>query len=125
MATMIFPRQQIFDLASSVSDKVIHANDEIRLKYHLSGIIASNFTNHLFALAKNYCDTNNIDFDLLLPLIKETTNRLDLYEPSAMQTGPAIRGDEATIEKHLQLLNDFPQLKNVYKMMSESIMKSK
>lgn len=120
-----FSRQQIFNLASSITNKVIHANDETRLKYHLSGIIASNFTNHLFALAKDYCNANNIDFDLLLPLIKETTSRLDLYEPAAMQTGPAIRGDEATIEKHLQLLNDFPQLKNIYKMMSESIIKSR
>jgi predicted short-subunit dehydrogenase-like oxidoreductase (DUF2520 family) len=113
----------ISNLAASISPNVFIADDETRLRYHLSAIIVSNFTNHLFVLAKDYCDKNKIEFNLLLPLIKETVKRLHSYEPSEMQTGPAIRGDEQTIQKHLQLLNDFPQLKNIYEMMSESIMK--
>jgi len=69
----------------------------------------------------DYCNKNNIAFNLLMPLIEETISRLHNYEPSAMQTGPAIRGDVKTMEKHLQMLNDFPQLKNIYSIMSESI----
>ena len=97
------------------------ANDETRLQYHLSAIIVSNFSNHLFALAKEYADRNNIDFNLLLPLIEETVDRLRYFQPAAMQTGPAARGDETTMQKHLQLLNDFPQLRNIYEVMSDSI----
>jgi predicted short-subunit dehydrogenase-like oxidoreductase (DUF2520 family) len=116
-----FSRENIFNLATSVSNQVITANDETRLQYHLSAIIVSNFTNHLFALAKEYCDSNKTDFKLLLPLVEEILNRLEFYEPASMQTGPAIRGDKKTIQKHLGLLEDFPQLKKVYGMMSESI----
>jgi predicted short-subunit dehydrogenase-like oxidoreductase (DUF2520 family) len=116
-----FSRENILNLAASVSHQVIIANDETRLQYHLSAIIVSNFTNHLFALAKEYCDSNKADFKLLLPLIEEIVNRLEFYEPVSMQTGPAIRGDKKTIQKHLALLEDFPQLKKVYEMMSESI----
>ena len=116
-----FTSQSVFNLATSVSGFVITANDEQRLQYHLSAIIVSNFTNYLFALAKDYCNKNNIAFNLLMPLIEETISRLHNYEPSAMQTGPAIRGDVKTMEKHLQMLNDFPQLKNIYSIMSESI----
>jgi uncharacterized protein DUF2520 len=58
----------------------------------------------------------------LLPLIEEVVNRLRVFNPAEMQTGPAIRGDVSTIQKHLSLLKDFPQLKNVYEMMSESIL---
>ncbi len=116
-----FCRENIFHLAASVSNQVIKANDETRLQYHLSAIIVSNFTNHLFALAKAYCDSNKADFKLLLPLIEEIVNRLKFYEPASMQTGPAIRDDKKTIQKHLALLEDFPQLKKVYEMMSESI----
>jgi predicted short-subunit dehydrogenase-like oxidoreductase (DUF2520 family) len=114
-------REIIFRLASSISKSVAIAGDEARLKYHLSAVIVSNFTNHLFALAKEYCDKNKIDFNLFLPLIEETVNRLHYHEPSETQTGPATRGDDSTIQKHLQLLNDFPQLKNIYEVMSESI----
>jgi predicted short-subunit dehydrogenase-like oxidoreductase (DUF2520 family) len=116
-----FSRESIFNLAKSIAEKVIAADDELRLQYHLSAIIVSNFTNHLFALAKDYCSNNNVDFSLLLPLIEETVIRLKNYEPVLMQTGPAIRGDETTMQKHLHLLNEFPQLKKIYEVMSESI----
>lgn len=119
-----FVKNTIFNLASSVADKIMYADDETRLRYHLSAIVVSNFTNHLFALAKNYCDINKIDFSLLLPLIEEVANRLHNYDPALMQTGPAIRGDEQTIQKHLSLLNDFPQLRKLYEVMSESIKQS-
>jgi hypothetical protein len=42
-----------------------------------------------------------------------------------MQTGPAVRNDVSTIEKHLALLKDFPQLKNIYEIMSKSIIEVK
>ena len=102
-----YTKDIIESLASSFAKTIIHADDETRLHYHLSAIISSNFTNHLFALTKDYCDKNNINFQLLLPLIEETVNRLHYYEPAAMQTGPAARGDKATIQKHLTCLNDF------------------
>ena len=114
-------KQMLYDIAASLSEQVLIANDEIRLQYHLSAIFVSNFSNHLFALAKQYCDTNNIDFGLLLPLLEETVNRLQFFEPATMQTGPAVRGDKATIQKHLRLLQPFPQLKHIYEVMSESI----
>ncbi|MEP6466568.1 MAG: DUF2520 domain-containing protein [Parafilimonas sp.] len=116
-----FTKETIINLANSITRFVNIADDEMRLKYHLSGVIVSNFTNHLFALTKEYCKKNKIDFNLLLPLIEETVNRLHNYEPAEMQTGPAIRKDKITMEKHLQLLHNFPQLKNIYELMSESI----
>jgi len=115
-------RQTILDLASSVSDSVIVADDEMRLQYHLSAIVVSNFSNHLFALAKEYCDKNDTDFKLLLPLMEETVHRMHYYDPADMQTGPAARGDELTIQKHLKLLETFPALQKIYTLMSESIM---
>jgi len=117
----VFTRENIFDLACSISGSVFFADDETRLKYHLSAVIVSNFINHLFTLTKDYCNKNKIDFNFLLPLIEETVNRLHQHDPSLMQTGPAIRGDEVTMQKHLELLNSFPHLKNIYELMSKSI----
>ena len=111
----------ITKLATSISNNVTEASDKQRMQYHLSAVIASNFTNYLFSLTKKYCTANNIQFALLLPLIEEVVNRLQVFSPAEMQTGPAIRGDISTIQKHLSLLKDFPQLKNIYEMMSESI----
>ena len=119
-----YTRNTITKISSSISNNVITANDEQRLQYHLSAVIVSNFTNHLFALTKEYCEVNNINFPILLPLIEETVNRMYNYNPAEMQTGPAIRNDKSTIEKHIALLNDFPQLKKIYQTMTNSIIKS-
>jgi hypothetical protein len=38
-----------------------------------------------------------------------------------LQTGPAVRGDFHTIDSHLKLLEEFPELKPVYMQISDSI----
>lgn len=111
-------------LAHSISDRVVEAGDETRVKLHLAAVMVNNFTNHLYALVEKYCKDEGLDFYLLLPLIKETAARLDSLPPSKSQTGPAVRGDKATIEKHLALLEKHPQLKKIYALLSESIRQS-
>ena len=88
-------------------------------------VMVNNFTNHLYALIEKYCKDEGLDFYLLLPLIQETAARLEDASPSKTQTGPAIRGDDATIEKHLDLLNKYPQLKKIYELFTESISQSR
>lgn len=109
-------------IAQSISHNVSVADDELRLKLHVAAVFVNNFTNYLYEVAAMYCDKEGADFKLLLPLIKETANRLNLYPPSAMRTGPAVRGDMETIQKHLQLLQNYPQMKALYINMSEQIM---
>jgi predicted short-subunit dehydrogenase-like oxidoreductase (DUF2520 family) len=112
-------------LAHTISDRVVEASDEVRAKIHLAAVVVNNFTNHLFALIENYCKAEGLDFNLLLPLIKETSSRLEDISPSKSQTGPAIRADKPTIEKHLELLQKYPQLRKVYELFTESIIQSK
>jgi len=112
----------LIELGTTISEEVAIANDHKRLHLHVGAVIVNNFTNHLFTLADDYCKHQDINFELLLPLIKETVGRLDTNSPSAMQTGPAIRRDITTIEKHLKLLQHEPQLKKLYQVFSDEIM---
>jgi len=112
----------IYDFAKTISDNVKNSTDEERLKLHVGAIIVNNFTNHLYALTEDYCKNENVDFKLLLPLIKETSSRLQSFSPSELQTGPAVRNDKLTIEKHLVLLKDYPALKKIYEIMTASIL---
>ncbi len=111
----------LFDLAKDISPQVQLADDATRLKLHLAAVVVSNFTNHLFALADAYCQTEKVDFALLQPLMEETASRLRHAKPAAVQTGPAIRNDQSTIDLHLQMLQNNPQLKLVYEMLTKSI----
>ena len=109
--------------AETISNKVTIANDEARLKLHVAAVVVSNFTNHLYTLTSDYCKKELIDFSALSPLIEEVAGRVKEYNPEHMQTGPAIRGDSAIIEKHIQLLAGYPQLQKLYVEITGSIQK--
>lgn len=117
-----FAKKKLESLANSISSHIsVGSGDEERLKLHVAAVVVSNFVNHLYVLAENYCQKEGISFKKLLPLIDETTQRIKTISPKESQTGPAIRHDKETIQKHLEILEAHPQLRNIYLLMTESI----
>ncbi len=112
-------------LANKLSDNVREVDSEKRKILHLAAVFACNFTNHLYALAEEILATNQLDFELLRPLIAETANKVQQALPLQVQTGPAIRNDEDTLKKHEELLLKQPHLLNIYKTLSDSIKKTR
>lgn len=113
--------ERLSTLAATISGTVVQAGDEERAKLHLAAVFCNNFVNHLFVLMQDYCTAEGLDFDLLKPLIRETAGRIETIAPSDAQTGPATRHEEATINKHLGLLQSYPQLKQLYNLFTQSI----
>ncbi|MEN8695720.1 MAG: DUF2520 domain-containing protein [Bacteroidia bacterium] len=113
-------KEKLHALADTISNKVSEVSSPEREKYHLSAVFANNFTNAMYAVADNYLADNGLDFNNLLPIIKETADRLKNGKPSQWQTGPAKRGDKAVIQKHLDMLDD-DMLKAIYAQMSKFI----
>jgi predicted short-subunit dehydrogenase-like oxidoreductase (DUF2520 family) len=107
--------------ALSLSSQVQVAGDEQRLKLHVAAVMVSNFTNHLYTLAERYCSTEQVNFGLLHPLIREVAERLQYLSPRESQTGPAIRHDTPTIQKHLALLEPHGEMKELYEWFTKSI----
>jgi predicted short-subunit dehydrogenase-like oxidoreductase (DUF2520 family) len=115
-------KKKLETLALSISpEHTAQADYDERAKLHLAAVIVSNFTNHLYALAEDFCKKEGINFKELLPLILETAGRLKEISPQESQTGPAIRNDEETIKKHLEILDSNPPLKRIYEVITESI----
>ncbi len=110
------------DLASKVSEKVMVSTFEKRKYIHLTAVFACNFVNHLFARAKEISDSQDIPFEYFLPLIKETTEKIQLLDPKLAQTGPAFRKDNHILKAHEEIITNEEQLK-IYKTMNESIKK--
>ena len=63
----------------------------------------------------------NLPFDAMLPLIDETARKVHELEPKQAQTGPAVRYDENVINKHLEMLADEPEMRELYQLVSENI----
>jgi predicted short-subunit dehydrogenase-like oxidoreductase (DUF2520 family) len=114
---------KVLGFAKSLTGNVTEANDTERLNYHVAAIFVSNFSNHMFALGELFCQKERIEFKNLLPLINEVNTRVNKYSPFLTQTGPAIRDDIFTLNRHLQALSSHPDLKYIYLKLSESIIK--
>jgi len=113
----------LLELASKLSNNVKMVSSEQRKVLHLAAVMVSNFSNHLYALANEILEKSYLEFDFLLPLIKETALKAADVHPHDAQTGPARRNDVSTLEEHLEMLKEFPEFRETYKLLSEQIIK--
>lgn len=110
------------NLIKKVSEFVYLKNSEDRLKAHLGAVIANNFVNHLYSISQELLSEAKLPFSILLPIIEEETRKVHSFDPKNIQTGPAARGDQKTIENHLNIIQE-PELKEIYRLISERIKK--
>jgi predicted short-subunit dehydrogenase-like oxidoreductase (DUF2520 family) len=113
--------QQLFDLASEISNSVSVLNSEKRQLLHISAVFACNFVNHFYTLSAEILNSKGISFDVLKPLILETAQKVQEMDPVNAQTGPAVRFDENIISAHLEALNSSNDNSKLYNSISKSI----
>lgn len=111
-------------IARSITSKVVRLDSEHRAVLHTGAVFACNFTNHLYAIAQHVLEQKQLDFDLLRPLIDQTAQKVKTNDPENVQTGPAVRGDSKTMNKHIELLKNNPEYLEVYRLLSQSIINS-
>jgi len=108
-------------LASVLSQNVYEISDKERAILHVAAVFVNNFVNHLYQIGNEITQKENLSFEILKPLIQETMLKIQDHNPADMQTGPAIRGDQNTIKKHLDYLEKHPEFAEIYKLISKSI----
>lgn len=107
-------------LAVSLSKKVYEISSEQRSILHVSAVFVNNFTNYLFSVGNDICNEHKVPFEILHPLIQETAQKVIEMDPHKAQTGPAIRKDVNTIERHLKILTNTTQ-QNIYTTLTKAI----
>ncbi|WP_290526755.1 Rossmann-like and DUF2520 domain-containing protein [Alistipes sp.] len=113
---------RITAFARGLSRTVLPADAATRARVHLAGVFACNFANHLFALGGRMLRQAGLPEGLLGPIVAETAAKAAAADdPAAVQTGPAVRGDRATQERHLALLAGDPLLETIYRTITQSI----
>jgi predicted short-subunit dehydrogenase-like oxidoreductase (DUF2520 family) len=108
-------------LAKSCGMPTYSVNSADRQLVHLAAVFANNFTNYLYHISNQILTEKNIPFSLIQPLIEETAHKIRQSLPEMVQTGPAYRNDNNTIEAHLKLLQEIPQYRQVYDILSQGI----
>lgn len=113
--------QVMKDLISSCGNKVIPIRAEDKNRYHAAAVLASNLVLGLVETATEElvnCGFSKKDAqDALFPLISGNVGHLKEQSLEEALTGPVERGDSATIERHLQVLEG--ENKQIYKLLSK------
>lgn len=110
-------------LVGALGSKCVVLASAERQYLHLAAVFACNFSNHMFALAYELLEQHGIEPECMKPLIAETAAKAAQIHPREGQTGPAQRGDEIVMNKHLAALRDTPDFQDMYRLISQSIMK--
>lgn len=114
-------------LSSAMGANILPVNKEAKPFLHAAAVTAANY---LVTLAQTAADTAAAGgmkpdeaLKALLPLMQSSLDNLETKSPRKALTGPVARGDVSTIEKHLKILTDFPELLAVYKLLGKETVK--
>jgi predicted short-subunit dehydrogenase-like oxidoreductase (DUF2520 family) len=111
-------------LALSLSQNIRIVDSNHRQQIHLAAVFVCNFVNHFYAVGEELLREKGLDFEILKPLILETASKVVDQSPKSSQTGPAIRNDKNVMDKHLAMLENHPDLKKLYSLISERIIQT-
>lgn len=113
--------KKLINLVRSLKAEYKICDSRKRLQMHTAAVFSTNFINYMLTLAY---DISNPDFTFLLPAAVETVRKAFLHTPQVSQTGPALRNDLGTMQKHIELLEreGNQEYTEVYKMLSQNIM---
>ena len=112
---------RLHGFASLLSSKVEYCDDEQRKAIHLSAVYVSNFSNLMLEIGDKILKNNNLDLLLMKPLVMEMIQKSFQISPDRALTGPARRGDLATIKEHEKMLANNPKELEIYKILTDYI----
>lgn len=112
----------LMKLGKSLTKQVVKVSSKDRAFLHVAAVFACNFTNHLLTISKDILARERLSFDLLKPLIAETLSKSLELGPENSQTGPAVRGDVETLEKHMHYLHNNSTIAEIYQNLSQHIL---
>ena len=108
-------------LAGKISNSIYEVDEDQKSILHACAVMVNNFPNALFSMAEKIMLDHRMSLNPLLPLIKTTVEKIQTDHPKNVQTGPAIRSDQKTINRHLEILKDYPEEKEIYKRITHYI----
>ena len=113
--------ESITELAKCITDHVLEISSSRRLVIHLAAVFANNFSNHMVHIAQQILRDQEINPEIMGPILEETFQKIIQVGAGEAQTGPARRNDLETMEKHTEYLKRYPEWEKLYTFISRDI----
>jgi predicted short-subunit dehydrogenase-like oxidoreductase (DUF2520 family) len=93
--------EMIVEVARSLGGRVITLRDDQRTAYHATAVVAANHLVALMGHVARLAEEAGLSLEDFLPLARQALADVAEFGPHDALTGPASRGDMATIDAHL------------------------
>jgi len=94
-----------------------------RVRYHAAAVLVANYPVTLIAAARDLMAQAGLAPETaqagLVALLQGTVNNLGAADPREALTGPASRGDDHTVQRHLDALAADPELQQIYRLLAD------
>jgi predicted short-subunit dehydrogenase-like oxidoreductase (DUF2520 family) len=90
----------------ALGGRPLTVDDDHRVAYHAAAVIASNHLVALLAQAERVAASAGVPLEAYLDLVRATVDNVAALGPRDALTGPAARGDDVTIARHLGALDE-------------------
>ena len=95
---------EVDSLVTALGGRSFPIDESARPLYHAAAVISSNHLVALLGQAERVAALAGVPLEVMLDLARDTVDNVRRLGPAAALTGPAARGDEATIARHLKAL---------------------
>jgi predicted short-subunit dehydrogenase-like oxidoreductase (DUF2520 family) len=116
-------RSQLIQIAHDIGGSSFDLSQVDHALYHAAAVFAANYPTMLLAEAIALAVRAGVEPDTaqqgLTALLAGAVNNLRSLAPADAITGPAARGDEGTIRKHLEALTPDPELQRLYRLLAD------
>ncbi len=107
------------DLAEALDGRAVTMDDELRSLYHASAVLSCGYLVTLLQAAVEVWQaagfTEEEGLDAVVAVSRATLENVARLGPKASVTGPLVRGDVATVTRHLSaLVNTKPEVAGLY-----------
>jgi predicted short-subunit dehydrogenase-like oxidoreductase (DUF2520 family) len=106
------------DVVRALRGRWFEVADADRPAYHAAAVIASNHLVALMGQVERLSRAVGVPFEAYVDLARATLDNVAALGPAAALTGPAARGDEATIRRHLRALP--PDERGAYRALADA-----
>lgn len=94
------------DIVAALEGREVRVEDADRAAYHAAACIASNHLVALMGQVARVAASAGVPLEPYLELARGSLDNVAALGPRAALTGPAARGDEATLDRHRRVLDD-------------------
>ena len=116
-------RDQLSQMATDLQGHAFDLGRVDHARYHAAAVFAANYPTLLLAEAIDLAVQAGLDRETarrgMTALLAGAVNNLKDLAPAEAITGPAVRGDEGTIRRHLEALKDDPELQRIYQLLAD------